>query len=438
MNKYLHTLESRLAYNFRIVGVTLAIGLSSGLVAVAFRYTADYLTEHLIHSRAGLDWISFALWIFPTMVVGAWIAGLIMARFAPDAAGSGIPQVKLGYYEGKNTFSFNLIWVKFVSGVLAIGTGSSLGREGPTIHIGAALASWFARITKEPDAARANAICAGSAAGLAAAFHSPIAGVTLVLEEITNGKDEDKFSGRALCAAALAVTVIYFTLGHEAALPVNFMILPTSECFWLAIPVSLICGLLGISFQSLTLWIRGIAKKSSLPAGIRPAIGAAVAAVVGIFAYALTQNTGIFGLGEKQLFDVLINDVIWQAALVLAIAKLLATALCYGSGASGGIFAPILFFGAFCASGIVGGLQTVFDLSDAERTLLAITGISATLSAVVRAPITSIVIVLEMTRLIYATPLLMIAAVLGSFLNRIAFPESFYSAALRQDGTPVD
>lgn len=438
MNKHLHTIESRVAYNLRIAGVTMAIGLAAGLVAVAFRSTADFLTQHLISSREGLGWFEFALWVFPTMVFGSLIAGIIMTRFAPDAAGSGIPQVKLGYFRGKNNFSLNLIWVKFVSGVLAIGTGSSLGREGPTIHIGAALASWFARITKEPEDARANAVCAGSAAGLAAAFHSPIAGVTLVLEEITEGKDEDKFSGRALFAAALAVTVIYLMLGNTAALPVNFAMMPSVRCLWLAIPVSLVCGLLGVFFQSSTLWIRGLAKKSSLPAAARPAVGAALAAIVGIIAYALTQNTGVFGLGEKQLFDGLENNILWQAALVLAIAKLLATALCYGSGASGGIFAPILFFGALCGSGVAGMLQPIMDLTDTERTLLAVTGISAALSAVVRAPITSIVIVLEMTRLIYAAPLLMIAAVVGSFLNRIAFPVSFYGAALRQDGTPVE
>ncbi len=100
--------------------------------------------------------------------------------------------------------------MKFLGGVLSIGTGSSLGREGPTIHIGAAVASKVANLLGEDKAAKANAVCAGSAAGLAAAFNSPLAGVTLVLEEIAEGKNQHKFAGRSLLAAALAASVVFF------------------------------------------------------------------------------------------------------------------------------------------------------------------------------------------------------------------------------------
>jgi len=435
--EHLHRFTSRAEFQFRLLAVTVAVGLSAGLAAVAFRDASNFLTTHLVDSRTSLSLWEFALWILPTMTLGALASGMIMARFAPDAAGSGIPQVKIGYHTGENNFSLNLIWVKFVSGVLAIGTGSSLGREGPSIHIGAAIASWFSKMTHEPREARANAVCAGSAAGLAAAFSSPLAGVTLVLEEIAGGRNEEKFSGRSLLAAALAVMVVYLIQGSGAALPVDTSIQPTTRSLWLAVAVSIAAGFLGLAFQDFTLRLRSWTKKLPVYPGVKPAIGAALAAVVAIAAFGMTGNTGVFGLGEQQLVGGLNNQIIWQAAFILALAKLAATVLCYGTGACGGIFAPILFFGAMIGSALAGGLQSVFDLSDAERTLLSITGITACLAAVVRAPITSILIVLEMTRLIYAAPLLMIAAVIGVFMSRIAFRDGFYDAALRQDGTPV-
>jgi CIC family chloride channel protein len=429
--------SERFTGQLRLLGVTILIGLAAGLAAVAFRNAADALTGGLIESRTHLGIWEFALWVAPTMILGALFSGWLMARFAPDAAGSGIPQVKLGYHEGRNDFSLHVIWVKFVGGVVAIGTGSSLGREGPTIHIGAALASWFSRWTGESKEAKANAVCAGSAAGLAAAFNSPLAGVTLVMEEIAGGKDAQKFGGRSLLAAALAVLVIHLMIGDMAALPLDSDMIPTVRSLYLAVLVSLVAGGLGLFFQWGTLSLRGFSKRLPVPPAIKPALGASVACVVAVLAFALTGNTGVFGLGETQLVGGLNNQIIWQAAALLAVAKLIATIFCYGSGGCGGIFAPILFFGAMSGSAIVGGLQVVFDLTDAERTLLSVTAISACLAAVVRAPLTSILIVLEMTRLIYAVPLLMIAAVIGVYMNRFAFRDSFYSAALAQDGTPV-
>lgn len=419
----------------RLILVTVAIGLAAGLAAMAFRAAADAITRFFITSRTEGSLTEFALLVFPTMVLGALVAGWLMYRFAPDAGGSGIPQVKLSYHRNENNFSLHLIWVKFVAGVLAIGTGSSLGREGPTIHIGAAIASWFSRWSGESREARANAVCAGSAAGLAAAFNSPLSGVTLVLEEIAGGKNENKFAGRALLTAAIAVSVIHLFAGDAKALPVDGPLAPTPRCYWLTIPVALFAGLMGLAFQKATLSLRGICKTSKLPVYLRTAAGAGVAFLFAFGAFAFTGNTGVFGLGETQLIPGLNGQLLWQAAAVLAACKLAATVLCYGTGAVGGIFAPILFFGGMTGAAFAGFLAPMLDLTDSERILLAVTGISAALSAVVRAPLTSILIVLEMTREIYAAPLLMIAAVVGVYLNRFAFRDGFYDAALRQDGT---
>ena len=125
---------------------TATIGLVAGLAAVAFHKAMTLLAKELVEVPSSWPIGVFATFVMATMGAAAWITGFLMTRFAPDAPGSGIPQVKVAYHRGQLEFSWHLIWVKFLGGALSIGSGSSLGREGPTIHIGAAIASKIARM----------------------------------------------------------------------------------------------------------------------------------------------------------------------------------------------------------------------------------------------------------------------------------------------------
>ncbi len=140
-----------------------------------------------------------------------------------------------------------------------------------------------------------------------------------------------------------------------------------------------------------------------------------------LLAFAFTGRLGAFGLGDHDLIESLNGGLVWTAALCLLVAKLLATAFCYGAGGCGGIFAPLLFFGAMAGVLVTGLTPAQLGLTSQDQTLLALTGMTACLGAVVRAPITSILIVMEMTRQIYALPALMIAAVVSVYMNRLCF-----------------
>ncbi|MEO8206738.1 MAG: chloride channel protein, partial [Chthoniobacterales bacterium] len=308
-----------LRLQLRFLFVTACIGLASGLAAVAFQMSADWITTHLLLATVKSGFWKFALTSFPLMIGGALIAGILMHRYSPEAAGSGIPQVKAAYHQGKTIFSGNVLWVKFIGGVLSIGTGSSLGREGPTVHIGAALASRFAVWGKEPEAARGNAICAGSAAGLAAAFNSPLAGVTLVLEEIAGGKNEDKFAGRSLLAAALAVFVVYLLIGDRAAFPISLQYSLSSQVFWLSPVIAVAAGIFGLVFQKITLQLRAWIRRSPIPVWARPAAGAAIGCIAALAAFKVTGSTGVFGLGEKEVISALNQGILWKMAGYLAL-----------------------------------------------------------------------------------------------------------------------
>ncbi len=416
------------------VGGTAVIGISAGLAAVGFHEGMVWLSRTMTSTASGWPLWQFGLFVLAAMAVGAFVTGILMKRFAPDAPGSGIPQVKAAYHTGKLDFSWNLIWVKFFGGVLSIGTGSSLGREGPTIHIGAAIASKIAGILGEDSDAKSNAVCAGSAAGLAAAFSSPLAGVTLVLEEIAGGKNQNKFAGRSLLAAALASFVVYSLTDGAASLPIGPDILMTWTAFWLSPVVALVAGLAGLLFQWSTLGLRARMKRSRMAVPFRLAMGALAAGVLALGAFALTGRLGVFGLGESDLLAALNNQIIWPAALCLLVAKIAATALCYGTGGCGGIFAPIIFFGGMAGVLVHGLAAPWLGLTSQDQTLLALVGMTACLGAVVHAPLTSILIVIEMTWQIHVLPALMVAAVISVFMNRLAFRGNFYDEALRQDG----
>ena len=156
---------------------------------------------------------------------------------------------------------------QILGGALSIGSGSSLGREGPTIHIGAAIASKIAKLFGEEVTERSNAVCAGSSAGLAAAFGSPLAGVTLVLEEIAGGQNEKNFAGRSLLAAALASSIVFALSRGVPSLPIESNLALSWRGFWLSPVIAVVAGAAGLAFQYVTLAIRARSKRSPV---IRP------------------------------------------------------------------------------------------------------------------------------------------------------------------------
>ena len=412
---------------------TAAIGLAAGLAAVGFQYGSQWIFQWTIVSASKASFFQFALFSMLVVTGGAGITGILISRYAPDAPGSGIPQVTLAYAKKTFSFSWNLIWVKFLGGVLSLGTGSSLGREGPTIHIGAAIANKIALGLKETKEAQAHAICAGAAAGLAAAFNAPLAGVTLVLEEISGGRDIEKYAGRTLLASALAVSMIYLLMGTAAALPIEETIYMRKVGLWLSPIVAIFAGLVGVFFQWATLSLRQLSQNLPLPKAMIPAIGAFIGSLFCIVAFGMTSKLGAFGLGEMDLQATLNYRILWNAGCWLLVAKLFATILCYGSGGCGGIFAPLIFLGGMSGLVMYGILTPFFSLEGQDQILFSLIGMTACLGSVVRAPLTSILIVMEMTYQLYVLPALMVGAVIGAFMNSFFFEHNFYTATLVQD-----
>jgi len=430
----------RLPPGGRAVIRTCLYGLAAGAAVVAFQIGIGRLHELTIVRFSRQSAIFFAGASLATILGTALVAGLMLNYFCREAAGSGIPQLKAAFWTDFGCVPWRVAWVKFVAGVLTIGGGSSLGREGPSVQVGGAIGSNVAWLLGVPKHGRRVGAAAGAAAGLAAAFNTPLAAMTFVLEEIVLDLNS-RLLGSVALASVMGALVVHGVLGKQPA----FDISPAGATGWrtygLVIITAVLSALAGICFQKLTLLLRQHSRKgrlSRIPAWLQPAVGAFVTWCLGTVIFLATGRLGVFGLGYADLSAALTNRLDWRVACLLLPAKLLATAFSYAFGGCGGIFAPSLFFGGMCGLMVSGIAGHAAGLTGPDQVLLTVVGMTACLGAVVRAPVTSILIVFEMTREFEIIPPLMISALVSQSLSRLMSRRNFYDAALEQDGHAVE
>jgi chloride channel protein, CIC family len=412
------------------------IGAVSGLAAVVLKQGVELLTLWRVS-------YSSQLWLVLPLVglVGGWLSGWLVEQVAPEAAGSGIPQVKAALGFAPIALNLRVALVKLVSTLLALGSGLSLGRQGPTVQIGAALAAQLSRWVPTSPEYRRQLISAGAAAGLAAGFNAPISGILFVVEELLQD-----FSGLTLGSAILASfvgAVVSRLLGGQGlnlvmqTLPVGLSI---RDLPFLGL-LGVLSGLLGAAFS------RGIFSslrffRQSVPLRLphRVALAGLITGIVGAFLPVAAQdNTGL------QAF-LITGSASWQVIAIAFASKFLLTLLAYGSGASGGVFAPSLVLGSalgclvsFLAQAVYSGFGAWPVPADlAGPTTYALTGMGAFFSAVTGVPITAIVIVFEMTaNFNLVLPLMIGSGIAYLIADRVA-NGSIYSRLLAWQGIHLE
>jgi len=420
------------------VVVTVILGLAAGLIAVAFHLAIHAIYEHGIVAASHGSRTHFLVTSFLIVATTSGIAGWLLTRFCREAAGSGIPQVKLAFWRDFGVIPWRVVWVKFIGGALTVGGGSSLGREGPSVQLAAGLASNLSGVLGTPKHLRRAASAAGAAAGLAAAFNTPIAAVTFVLEEII-GDLNSRMLGGVLLASVLGALVAHGLLGAQPAFTLQSAGAPEWLGYALTPVVAAVATLAGCWFQKSALGLRLLNQRPHrLPAWTRVMLGGIAVWAIGAGVFLATGHLGVFSLGYEDLSSALNGDLIWQLAALLLVAKLGATAICYGLGGCGGIFAPTLFFGGMAGATISGLAGLVVPLTGADHVTLAVVGMCACLGGVVRAPVTGILIVFEMTHEFALVPALIIAALISQGISRWITPHNFYEEVLAQDGQHVE
>jgi CIC family chloride channel protein len=417
---------------------TCLYGLGAGASAVFFQLGINWLYRLGLAGLSHQSTSTFLIGSLAIIVVSSLFMGWLLNSFCREAAGSGIPQLKLAFWKDFGTVPWRVAWVKFVAGIVSIGGGQSLGREGPSVQLAGAVSSNLAGLAGEAKQNRRLAAAAGAAAGLAAAFNTPLAATTFVLEEII-GDLNSRLLGGVLLASVLGALVVHGVIGAQPSFTLTGAAAPSWVGYLLTPVVAALAGLVGVYFQKASLGLRGRMKSTRrVPGWLLPLAGGLITWGLGVAVFERTQRLGVFSLGYDDLSSALAGDIGWQLAVVLLVTKFIATFTCYGFGGCGGIFSPTLFFGGMTGVALAGLVGLEWPMARADTLTLAVVGMSACLGAVVGAPVTGILIVFEMTHEFALVPVLMIGALVSQAISRKMNRENFYDALLTQDGHHIE
>lgn len=377
-----------------IVGKAILVGALSGVLASAFRWSlesVEHLRAHLVAGWSGWSGLASAL------LFGAAGGGLgvwLVRRFAPHAAGSGIPHLKAILLREVEPEWKRLLWVKFLGGVTAIGGGLALGREGPTVQMGGGIGHMVSDLFKVRvgEGERRALISAGAGAGLAAAFNAPLSGVVFVLEELHGAFTPVMFVA-AFLASVTGDVAGRLLMGELPVFHLAVAAPPGVETLPWAAPLGIAAGGFGVLFN------RGLLATLDLRERLLrwPAlgVGAAVGAFVGFIGWTVP---GLAGSGGGLVQMALAGQLAVSLLPLFMLARFSLTMVSYGSGAAGGIFAPLLVLGALGELWFGSGVHALFESSHTlTPQVFAVLGMGALFTAIVRAPLTGIVLMIELT-----------------------------------------
>jgi chloride channel protein, CIC family len=402
--------------------LTLIIGAVVGLVVVAFILLTENLGSRL-YPAGGAAWRRLVI-----PIAGALLTAYPLARYFPSARGSGIPQTKAALFIRDGFIAFRTVVGKFALSSVSLASGIALGREGPAVHVGAGIASVLGRRLGLSSGSVKALVPVGASAALAAAFNTPIAAVLFSLEEVM-GDMHAPVLGSIVLSSATSWIVLHLLLGDEPLFHVpSYQLVHPVEFLWYGV-LGIAGGLVSVAFVKLLLWQRKhflAMPKSTL--WLQPAVGGALVGIIGWFV------PPVLGVGYSYVGQALNGQMVVQTMALLVCLKVVATATCYASGNAGGIFGPSLYIGAM-AGGAVGGIaHMVMPDYTGNAGAYALVGMGAAFAGIVRVPLTSVIMIFEMTRDYSIIVPLMIANLISYFISSQLQEEPIYEALQHQDG----
>ncbi|HEY7617377.1 MAG TPA: chloride channel protein [Terriglobales bacterium] len=419
----------------RLLVLTIVSGGLCGLAAVSFHLGIGKAEGLLIDRALAAPNFSWMYWGILTPAAGGLLVGLALHYWVPGAVGSGVPQVKFAYALHSGYVPIRDAVGKFILGVVQVGSGASLGREGPTVQICAGISSLLARVSRLSRQSQRRMASVGVAAGIAAAFNAPIAAVTFTLEEVVGDLDQTMLSG-VIVAAAIAAVVERSVLGQHPVFEMQRAYTLGAKASLLSYAVlGLFSAVVAVAFTDSLLNLRRVFKQfTAVPKWVHPAIGGALTGLLSIVGILWLKQGGIPGGGYRTLSLALAGSLPAKILMGLCLLKFAATVCSYSSGGVGGIFAPALFMGAMLGGGIGYADVAVFHHPADSIGAFALVGMGAVFAGIIRAPMTSVLIIFEMTGSYGLIIPLMIANMSAYALARHWRHVPIYEALLLQDG----
>ena len=402
--------------------LALVIGAITGLVVVAFILLTERAGMRL-YPAGGAPWRRF---LFP--VVGSLVIGYLLSKYFPNARGSGVPQTKAALYAGEGRITLRTVLGKFFCTSATLASGIPLGREGPSVQIAAGIASVLGRrLRMSPEKVKAL-LPVGAAAAIAAAFNTPLAAVVFSLEEIV-GDLNAPVLGSVVLASATAWMVLRLLLGNHPLFNVpQYQLIHPAELAIYAV-LGIAGGIVSAAFTRLLLGIRQrFLRFPAKTLWFQPLAGGLL---VGIMGWFVPQ---VMGVGYGYVGDVLNGHMLLSLMVLLVVLKFFAVVVSYSSGNAGGIFAPSLFIGAMLGGAVGTVAHHLWPAYTATPGAYALVGMGAVFAGIVRAPMTSVLMIFEMTQDYAIIVPLMIANLVSLFIASQLQKQPIYEALAVQDG----
>ncbi len=405
-----------------LIALSLVIGVLVGLTVVAFMLVTGRLSARMYPPESE----AWRRVLVP--LAGALVSGYLLWRYFPGARGSGIPQTKFALFLDDGYISLRTVFGKLICCSISLASGIALGREGPSVQIGAGIASAVGRrFGLSAENVRAL-VPAGASAALAAAFNTPIAAVLFSLEEIL-GDLHAPVLGSVVLSAATSWIVLHLILGDQPLFHVPAYQLVSPAEFGIYVVLGVVGGLGSVCFVKLLLglrvWFRRLPRWTLW---LQPAIGGLTVGLLGWF------QPAVLGVGYDFVDRVLGGDVPLKTVILLGVLKIVATPVCYSSGNAGGIFGPSLFVGAMMGGSVGSIAHTLFPGSTASPGAYALVGMGTAFAGIVRTPLTSVIMIFEMTRDYSIIVPLMISNLISFFISQKLQRQPIYEALAHQEG----
>jgi len=402
--------------------LALVIGALTGAAVVAFIVLTERLGMRL-YPVGGAPWRRV---LFP--VVGSLGIGYLLYRYFPNARGSGVPQTKAALFAREGRITLRTVLGKFFCTSATLASGIPLGREGPSVQVGGGIASVLGRLLGLRSEQVKNLIPVGAAAAIAAAFNTPLAAVLFALEEIM-GDLHAPVMGAVVLASATSWMVLRVLLGNNPLfkVPQYQLVHPAEFAVYAVLGVA--GGLVSVAFTKLLLGMRArFLRFPQKTVWLQPVVGGLLVGLIGWFV------PQVLGVGYGFVGDALNGRMALELMALLVVLKLIAVTASYASGNAGGIFGPSLFIGAMLGGSVGTLAHSWFPAHTATPGAYALVGMGAVFAGIVRAPMTSVLMIFEMTQDYAVIVPLMIANLVSLFIASRLQREPIYEALAVQDG----